>query len=111
MGTETVWVYITAGSREEAMKLARALVGERLAACANVLGDVTSVYWWEGKMQEDGEVAFVAKTRSDRLTALVERVKALHSYACPCVVALPIVAGNPEFLSWIGEETGAAACR
>lgn len=105
MAEGQVWIYITAGSREEALKLGRALVADRLAACANVLGNVTSLYWWEGKVQEDREVAVVAKTRAERVDAVVARVKNLHSYECPCVVALPIVGGNPDFMAWIEEET------
>ncbi len=98
-------IYITAGSAEEAKRIGRALVEERLAACANVLGTVTSFYWWRGALQEDGEAALIAKTRTDLVDRLVERVKALHSYDCPCVVAVPIEAGNPAFLDWIEAET------
>jgi periplasmic divalent cation tolerance protein len=99
-------VYITAASAEEAERIGRTLVEERLAACANVLGGITSFYWWEGKVQRDGETALIAKTRGELVARLVERVKALHSYTCPCAVALPIAAGNPAFLDWIGRETG-----
>lgn len=109
MDSSATWVYVTTGSRDEALKISRALVSERLAACANVLGDMTSVYWWDGKIQEDGEVALVAKTRAELVDALVERVKSLHGYECPCVVALPIQGGNPDFLRWIREETDAGA--
>ena len=98
-------VYVTAPSRDEAMKIARAAVEERLAACANVLGPMTSMYWWEGKVQEEGEVSFILKTRADLVPALTQRIKALHSYTCPCVVALPVAAGNPDFLAWIDAET------
>lgn len=98
-------LYITAASRDEALTLARTLVEERLAACANVLGDITSFYWWDGSVQHGGEVALIAKTRTTRVPDAVKRVKDLHSYTCPCVVALPITDGNPAFLQWIGEET------
>lgn len=107
METQTVWIYVTAASQEEGMRLARALVGERLAACANVLDGMTSVYWWEGEVQEEREVALVAKTRAELVEAVVQRVKRLHSYRCPCVVALPVVSGNPDFLAWVREETRA----
>ena len=100
-------LYITAGSAEEAARLARALVEERLVACANVLPGITSFYWWEGAVREDAEAALIAKTPADRVDAVVDRVKALHSYSCPCVVALPILAGNPDFLAWIGAEARA----
>jgi periplasmic divalent cation tolerance protein len=98
-------IYITASSDEEARTIARALVEERLAACANILGAISSIYWWDGKLREDGEVAFIAKTTATLVPRVVERVKALHSYDCPCVVAVPIEAGNAAFLDWIGNQT------
>lgn len=101
---DTRLVYMTAPNREEALKLARLLVEERLAACANVLGAITSVYWWDGKLNEDGEVALIAKTRAALVEALTERVKQVHPYECPCIVALPIDGGNPAFLAWISAE-------
>ncbi len=105
MTTEYVWVYVTASSRDEALNIGRTVVRERLAACANVIDGLTSVYWWEGAVQEDPEAALVLKTRADRLEALTARVRELHSYTCPCVVALPVLGGNPDFLAWIREET------
>lgn len=98
-------IYFTAPDHETALSLARALVGERLAACANILGAMTSVYWWDGKLNEDPEVALVLKTRADLVERLVARARELHPYTCPCVVALPIEAGNPPFLDWIDAET------
>lgn len=103
--TQTL-IYITASGRDEALMLARSLVGERLVACANVLDGATSLYWWEGKVQEEQEVVLIAKTRSVLVDAVVARVKELHSYTCPCVVALPIGGGNPGFLAWVDGETG-----
>lgn len=98
-------IYVTAETAEEARRIARVLVEERLAACANVLGPVTSYYWWQDALQEDSEAVLVAKTREDLVERLVERVVALHNYECPCVVALPIESGNPAFLDWIAAET------
>ena len=98
-------VYIAAGSRDEAVAIGRALVEERLAACANVFAGVKSLYWWEGAVQEDDEVILILKTRSGRLERLIERAKALHSYECPCIVAFPIAAGHPDYLDWIAAET------
>ncbi len=99
-------IYVTAPDREAALSLARTLVGERLAACANVLDGATSVYWWEGKVCEDSEAVLICKTRADLAESVVKRVRELHSYACPCVVVLPIEGGNPAYLEWIGTETG-----
>lgn len=105
MTTEARLVYITAPSQDDAVKLAQAIVGDRLAACANVLGAITSVYWWDGKVNQDGEVAVVFKTRADLVETLTARVRELHPYDCPCVVSLPIDGGNPDFLAWIASET------
>ena len=99
------FVYITASSAEEAGKIGKALVEARLAACANVIGAIQSYYWWEGAVQQDTEAALILKTRADLVEPLTAKVKELHSYDCPCVVALPIDAGNPEFLAWIDAET------
>jgi periplasmic divalent cation tolerance protein len=99
------FIYMTMANAEQALEIGRSLVEERLAACVNVLGPMRSIYWWQGAVQEDGEVALVAKTRADLVEALTARVRAMHSYAVPCVVALPIEGGNPEFLEWIETET------
>jgi len=98
-------IYITTSSTEEALRIGRDVVALRLAACANVLPGVTSVFRWQGEVQEDDETALILKTRSELVEALTKRVKELHSYDCPCVVALPITGGNPDFLQWIAEET------
>lgn len=98
-------IYVTAGSREEALGIGRALVESRLAACANVLAGTRSVYWWEGKVSEDDEVSLLLKTRDDLVGRLVDKVKEIHSYDCPCVVAVPITGGNRAFLDWIDAET------
>lgn len=100
-----VMVYVTATNRDEALVLARTAVEEKLAACANILGEMTSVFGWQGKICEDQEITLILKTRSDLVPQLSARIQALHSYDCACVVALPITAGNPDFLNWIDTET------
>ncbi|MCR6632177.1 MAG: divalent-cation tolerance protein CutA [Magnetospirillum sp.] len=105
MSADARLIYVTAPNRDEALKLARLLVGERLAACANVLDPITSVYWWDGKVNEEPEVALVLKTTEGQVAALTERLRAAHPYDCPCVVSLPITGGNPDFLAWIAAET------
>ncbi len=102
---EPIFVYMTASSPEEARRIGRALVEARLAACANILDGMTSFYWWEGAIEEGREAVLIAKTTRDRLDALTARVKALHEYTVPCVVALPIAGGNRDFLDWIAAET------
>ena len=98
-------LYITAASRDEAEKIASTLVEERLAACANILGEISSVYWWQGKLTKDREVALTLKTRADLVDTAIARVNALHSYTVPCVVALPLLAGNPDYFAWLAQET------
>ncbi len=98
-------VYVTASSREEALAIGRAVVSERLAAAANVVGAVRSIYWWEGQMSEDDEALLILKTTEARLAALIERIRDLHSYTTPCVTAWPITAANPDYLAWIEAET------
>lgn len=98
-------IYMTAGNPEEAKALARVLVEERLAACVNLLPGMTSVYRWEEAVQFGDEIVVIAKTRADLVDAVTARVGELHSYSCPCVVALPIDGGNPDFLQWIIDET------
>ncbi len=102
---DPLFVYVTAGDRKEAETIGRALVEARLAACANVLEGVHSIYWWQGAVEESVEAVLIAKSRKGLLDDLIAKVRALHSYECPCVVAMPIVAGNPDFLDWIAAET------
>jgi len=99
------WIYITAASPEEAHRIGRALVEARLAACANILPGMRSIYRWQGAIEEAQETVLIAKTRQELVEPLTARVKALHSYTVPCVVALPILGGNPDFLRWIEDET------
>lgn len=103
--SDFVFVYITTGSEDEAMKIARALVEGQHAACANVIPGMRSVYAWENAIEEADEFIVIAKTRADLFDKVEEIVKDLHSYTCPCIVALPILAGSPEFLKWIDEST------
>ena len=100
-------IYMTAATRAEGLSLARGLVEARLVACANVLDGATSVYWWQGAVQEASEAVIVAKTRSALVPQVIAQVRQRHSYDCPCVVALPIADGNPAYLEWIGAETRA----
>jgi periplasmic divalent cation tolerance protein len=101
-----MFVYATAADAAEAERIGRAIVSERLAACANVLPGMRSIYWWQGKMEEAAEAVLILKTTRERVAALVARVRALHSYDCPCIEALEVADGNPEFLAWVERETG-----
>jgi periplasmic divalent cation tolerance protein len=98
-------IYITAGNMDEARIIAKELVSNRLAACVNILNNIESLYWWEGKIQYEKEVVLIAKTKEHLVTELIDKVKSVHSYSCPCVVSVPIVEGNKQFLKWVEEET------
>ncbi|MFC1900686.1 divalent-cation tolerance protein CutA [Chloroflexota bacterium] len=98
-------IYITASNEEEAREIGRTLVGERLAACVNIL-PIKSVYRWEESIEEEGEVVMFVKTRDELTDAVIVRVKELHSYDVPCIVSFPIEKGNADYLKWIEESTG-----
>lgn len=102
---DEILVFITASSEEEAAKIGTALVAERLAACVNIVPEVRSLFRWDGKMQDGREALLIAKSRQPLLAELVSRVKALHSYSVPEVIALPIAGGSEEYLSWLRAET------
>ncbi|MCK6489383.1 MAG: divalent-cation tolerance protein CutA [Planctomycetes bacterium] len=102
-------VYVTCADPAQAAAIARAVVGEGLAACANILPGMTAVYRWQGAVEESAETLLLLKTLEHRLPALQARVRALHSYQCPCVVAVPIAAGTPDYLAWLAESVIAPA--
>ncbi|MCX8102610.1 MAG: divalent-cation tolerance protein CutA [Geminicoccaceae bacterium] len=102
---ELRWCWVTCATREEAERIGRAVVEARLAACANILPGIASIYHWQGGIESSEEVGLVLKTRADLVDALVAAVRALHSYTVPCVVALPIGEGNPDYLAWLVAET------
>lgn len=98
-------VYVTTPDRDTADALARLAVGERLAACANRIGPVGSIYRWDGDVVVDEEVSLILKTTRDRFDALRDAIVDAHPYDCPCVVALPIVDGHGPWLQWLRDET------
>ncbi len=98
-------IYMTAASHDEAAKIGTALVEERLAACANILGEMTSIYRWEGAVRREPEVAMIVKTRSERVSDVISRIEQLHSYDTPCAIEIGIGRGAGKFLNWIIEET------
>ena len=100
-----VVVLVTAGDAGEAARIGRTLVEERLAACANVVGPIRSVYRWQGAVEEAAEHLLLVKARADDLPALEARVRALHSYQLPEVLALPVAAGYAAYLAWLAQST------
>ena len=103
--TNSMAVFVTCGSEEEALKIARALVDEKLAACANLVSPIRSIYRWEGKVWDEKEWLLILKTQRGKYQKLEERVKALHSYSVPEIIALPITEGSSSYLRWIEEMT------
>ena len=101
----TLLVLTNLPDRDAALKLARALVQRRLAACVNVLGGCASVYRWNGEIEEAAEVPVLVKTRATRYAELETAIRELHPYELPEVIAVPIVRGLPEYLDWVAEET------
>ncbi|BCS87308.1 divalent-cation tolerance protein CutA [Pseudodesulfovibrio sediminis] len=99
------FVYMTCETRAEAENIGSVLVERRLAACVNILGGMQSMYWWQGRVEKSEEAVLIAKTRDALVDELTEAVKAMHSYDVPCVVALSITNGNPDFLQWVAAET------
>jgi len=97
-------VYMTAGTMEEAKTIGNHLIQSDLAACANILSPMFSLYMWEGDLQEDTEVVIIAKTVTQKVPDIIREVKKIHSYECPCILTLPVDGGNPEFLQWIASE-------
>jgi periplasmic divalent cation tolerance protein len=102
--TDKIVVLVTCGSAKEARKIARAVVEQRMAACANmVTSPVHSIYRWKGKVESAEEFLLVIKTTQGRFAELKAAVKRLHSYDVPEIIALPIAAGGTNYLNWISE--------
>ena len=106
---EFIVVYVTAGSPAEGDRIARALVDERLAACVNRIAPVQSVYCWQGKVEQSEEQLLIIKTQRRLFDALEKRVRELHSYSVPEIVALPIIDGSQDYLQWLGDQTTGGA--
>jgi len=105
MTSEPIVVFVTCGSEEEGLKIANALVEGRLAACANLISPVRSIYRWEGKIWNEKEWLLILKTQKDRFEELEKKVKSLHSYSVPEIIGLPISEGSSSYLKWIKEST------
>ena len=101
--TDKIVIFVTVGNSSDAALLAKSLVEKRLAACVNLVPGISSWYWWEGKVNEDQEVLLIMKTSRDKFAALEKEVLRLHSYAVPEIIAVQIVEGSKNYLSWIEE--------
>ena len=98
-------VFISAGSKEEAAKIASRLLKEKLAACVNIVKGVDSHFWWQGRLDKAKESLLIIKTRKSLFARLVKKVKSLHSYEVPEIIALPVISGHKPYLDWIDEST------
>ena len=95
---------ITASNSEEAHKIAEVLLRQRKAACVNIIPSVSSLFWWQDKINSTQERLLIVKTKASLLTEIIGLVKEVHSYDVPEIIALPIVGGNQDYLEWIDEE-------
>src|SRR5262245_42313749 len=107
--TDCIVVLVTVGSPEQGEKIAEAVVGERLAACVNIVGPIRSIYRWQERVEHDQELLLVIKTRTALFDQLAARVAALHSYETPEVIAVPIAAGAEPYVQWLLGATRPAA--
>jgi periplasmic divalent cation tolerance protein len=103
---DNIVVFITASNEDEAATIAHALVEARLAGCVNIVRGIRSIYRWHGTVEDEAEVLMVAKTRREFFEALLKKVKELHKYTVPEVIAMPIVEGSADYLGWLKEVTG-----
>jgi periplasmic divalent cation tolerance protein len=103
--TDFIQVVTTTERREDAERIAQALVEERLAACAQVMGPITSTYHWQGKIETAGEWQCWAKSRRDLYEQIEQTIRRLHPYELPEILAMPIAAGSADYLAWLDAET------
>lgn len=102
---EAIVVYITAPNEDEAARIAKTIVQERLAACVNIVKGIRSIYNWQGKIEDDSEVLMIVKTQRHLFELLKRRVKELHSYTVPEIIALSVIEGSEDYLNWLKKAT------
>lgn len=100
-----VVVLITAPNEDDAAKMANDLVASRLAACVNIIRNIRSIYRWQGKIEDEAEVLMLVKTNKEFFRDLEKRVKEIHPYTVPEIIALPVIEGSAEYLLWLSQET------
>jgi len=105
MKEKVVFFYVTCGSVDEAQKIGKTLLEERLCACVNIFSKIKSMYWWEGKIDESEEAIMIVKTKESLSEIVEKRILELHSYTCPCIAKIDIEKTNECFKKWLFEET------
>ena len=94
-------IFITCANKNEARSIARALVLKRLCACVNIIGNIKSLFWWQGKIDSSAEALLIAKSKKTKFAKIIKLVKSLHSYEVPEIIALPVIAGEKEYTRWL----------
>ena len=102
--TDKIVIFVTTSTEEEARRIAELLVGQRKAACVNIVPKVDSLFWWQGKLDSAQESLLIIKTKASLLPDVISLVKGVHSYEVPEIIALPIIGGNEDYLKWIRSE-------
>ena len=102
---QTIMIFVTASTIDEARKIGQILVEESLVACCNIVQAVESIFKWQGKLHVEREALMICKTQEDLFNAVEKRVKQLHSYEVPEIIALPITRGSKHYLDWVAKET------
>lgn len=100
-----VLIFITATTNEEAKKIANRLLDQKKAACVNIIPQIDSYFWWQGKKELAKEILLIVKSTTPLLNDVIKLVKELHTYELPEIIAIPIVGGNQDYLNWIKEVT------
>ncbi len=100
-----VSIYVTCKDDGEAKYIGKQLLQDRLVACVNICGEIESLYWWQGEIQQAGETLLIAKTGKNHVETVISKIQMLHSYDNPCIVAFPIVYASADYLDWIDAET------
>lgn len=99
-----VLIYVTTSNGEEAINIGETIVKERLAACSNIISEMKSIYWWEGNLEKDNESILILKTMEENINKIISRIKEIHSYDNPCIIALPVLNVSDSYLKWLKEE-------
>ncbi len=98
-----ILVLTTSKDKQEAEKIIRDIIKDNLAACANILGNINSIFWWKQKIEQEQEVLIIFKTRKDKFPQIVSAIKAIHSYSCPEIIAVPITDASQDYLNWLDD--------